>query len=127
MDGAGLVARVDGEPRDGQVLAAGVQPGSAEQVCQLLPAGGVGASTFDHHMIDKPGLEPAPPGPDIDLDPVLLHVGPGRQEEPARRHGARLPRLPPVMEPLPVGRLAGLDPGLAENGVPEGLAARQVP
>src|SRR5690606_23632028 len=71
-------------------------------------------------VIDEPAFEAAPPGPDVDLDPVLLHVGAGGQEQAAPRHRARGPGLTTVVESAPVRRLAGLDPGLAEDGVAEG-------
>ena len=74
-------------------------------------------SAVDHDVIDEPALEPAAPGPDVDLDAVLLHVGAGGQDQPALGHRADRPALAPLVEPLPVRRLAGLDPGLAEHGV----------
>ena len=77
-------------------------------------------SAVDDDMIDEPALEPAAPGPDVDLDAVLLHVGAGGQDQPALGHGAGRPALAAVVEPAPVRRLAGLDPGLAEDGVAEG-------
>jgi hypothetical protein len=71
-------------------------------------------------MIDKPAFEPTSPGPDIDLDPVLLDISPGGQEQPARRDNARFPAFASVIEPLLVRRFAGFDPGLAQHGVAEG-------
>ena len=81
---------------------------------------GVLRSAVDDDMIDEPALQPAAPGPDVDLDAVLLHVGAGGQDQPALGHGAGRPALAAVVEPPPVRRLAGLDPGLAEDGVAEG-------
>lgn len=76
---------------------------------------------LDHDVVDEPAFQTTAPGPDIDLDTVLLDVGPGRQEQPARRHRAGRPALAPVVEPLPVRGFSGLDPGLAEDGVPKRL------
>src|SRR5690606_41546700 len=78
-------------------------------------------TALNHYLIDQPAFQPATPGPDIALDPVLLHVGPGGQEQPARWHRARFPCLAPVVEPLPVRGFAALDPSLAEDGVAECL------
>ena len=72
-------------------------------------------------MIDEPALQPAAPGPDVDLDAVLLHVGAGGQDQPALGDGAGRPALAAVVEPAPVRRLAALHPALAERGVDEGL------
>ena len=47
-------------------------------------------------------------------------VGAGRQEQCAAWHRAMRPEFPPLIEPLPVRRLASLDPGLAQDGVAEG-------
>ena len=76
-------------------------------------------SAIDDDVIDEPAFEAAAPGPDVDLDAVLLNVGAGGQEQPARRDRADLPSLAALIEPLPVRRLAGLDPGLAEHAVLE--------
>src|SRR5690606_3475869 len=73
------------------------------------------------HVIDEPALKPSAPGPDIDLDAVLLDIRARRQEQPARWHRAWPPRLAAVVEPLPVRRLAGFDPCLAEDSVAERL------
>jgi hypothetical protein len=101
--------------------AAFMRPGPVEQRGQLRPRVVPIRPALDHDVIDEPAFEPAPPGPDIDLDPVLLHVGPRGQEQPARRHRAGRPALAPVVEPLPVRRFSGLDPGLAEDRVAERL------
>jgi hypothetical protein len=34
-------------------------------------------------VIDQPALQAPAPGPDRDLDPVLLHIGAGGEEQPA--------------------------------------------
>ena len=94
-----------------------VRPSSAASASQ---AAGVLRPAVDDDMIDEPALQPAAPGPDVDLDAVLLHVGAGGQEQPALGHRAGRPALAAVVEPPPVRRLAGLDPGLAEDGVAEG-------
>jgi hypothetical protein len=60
-------------------------------------------------MIYKPAFEPAAPGPDINLDAVLLHVRAGGQEQPAALHCPRGPAAAPVVEPSPVA-LAFLTP-----------------
>ena len=120
IDRRRLVAGVDREPGDLQLCPAGVRPGPAEQRGERVPGRLVLRSAVDDDMIDEPALQPAAPGPDVDLDAVLLHVGAGGQEQPALRHRARGPALAPVVEPPPVRRLAGLDPGLAEDGVAEG-------
>ena len=52
-----------------------------------------------------PRLEAAPIPDHLDLDPVLLHVGAGDEEEDAAGHRADLVALPPVVQPPPVGRL----------------------
>src|SRR5512134_2644511 len=70
-------------------------------------------------MIDQPTFQAAAPGPDRDLDAILLHVGAGGEKQAAARHGAAAEILAPLVEPLPVRRLAGLGPGLAEHGVDE--------
>jgi hypothetical protein len=116
-----LVAGVDRHPRDRQPRAAGMRPSSAEQCRQRVPARLVLGAAVDDDMVDEPALQPAAPGPDVDLDPVLLHVAASRQDQPASGHGARLPSPPPVRQSPPVRRLAGLHPGLAERGVDEGL------
>lgn len=56
-----------------------------EQRGQVAPSLMPIRTALDHDMIDEPALKPTAPGPDIDLDPVLLHVGAGGQEQPARR------------------------------------------
>jgi len=84
-------------------------------------------TALDHDVIDEPAFQPATPGPDIDLDPVLLHVGPGGQEQPARWHGAGCPALAAVVEPLPVRGFPGLDPCLAEDRVAERLDITDCP
>ena len=76
---------------------------------------------LNHDVIDQPAFQPPTPGPDVDLDPVLLHIGPGGQEQPARWHRAGFPALAPVIEPLPVRRFPGLDPGFAKDRVTERL------
>ena len=76
-------------------------------------------AAFDHDVIDQPAFEPPTPGPDIDLDAVLLDVGARRQEQAAARHRADLPGFAALIEPLPIRRLAGLDPGLAQHAVLE--------
>ena len=58
-----------------------MQPCLAQQIAELLPAGRIAGPTLYHHVIDQPAFQPAAPGPDIDLDPVFLHVGAGGQEQ----------------------------------------------
>src|SRR5512132_2554990 len=70
-------------------------------------------------MVNEPAFEPAAPRPYRDFDPVLLHVGAGGEEQPALRHRAHAVILAPFIQALPVGCLAGLDPGLAQRGVDE--------
>ena len=49
--------------------------------------------------------------------PILLDVGTGGQKEATGRHDSRLPVLPAIIEPLPVGRLTRFHPGLAEQHI----------
>src|SRR5690606_8270829 len=93
IDRRGLVARVDGEPRDPQMRAAFMWPGPVEQRGQFRPRVMPVGPALDYDVIDEPAFQPATPGPDIDLDPVLLYVGAGGQEQPARRHRAGCPAL----------------------------------
>ena len=104
-----------------QMRAAFMRPGPVQQRGQFRPRVVPVRPALDDDVIDEPAFQAATPGPDIDLDPVLLDVGPGGQEQPARWHRAGCPALAPVVEPLPVGRFAGLDPGLAEDRVAERL------
>ena len=99
--------------------AVGVWPGAVEERGQLRPGLSVLGSALDHDVIDKPAGEAASPCPDRYLDAVLLDVGAGGQEQPTGRHRSELPILTPLVEPLPVGRFSGLDPGLAEDAVLE--------
>jgi len=48
-------------------------------------------------LIDEPALKPSTPGPDIDLDAVLLDIRTRRQEQPARWHRAWLPLLAAIV------------------------------
>ena len=81
----------------------------------------VAGPTLDNEVIDQPAFQPAAPGPDIDLDPVL-------SERPRQRSGTSPPSgtvpassLALVRQALPVRRLARLDPGLAEDRVAKRL------
>ena len=121
IDRRGLVAGVDGEPRDPEMRAAFMRPGPVQQRGQLRPGVVPVGPALDDDVIDEPAFQAATPGPDIDLDPVLLHVGSGCQEQPACWHRAGFPAFAPVVEPLPVGRFPGLDPCLAEDRVAERL------
>src|SRR4051794_37549821 len=76
-------------------------------------------AAFHHDVIDEPTFETAAPGPDIDLDAVLLHVGAGGEEQSTPRNCADLPRLTALIEPLPVRRFAGLNPRQAQHAVLE--------
>ena len=121
IDGRRLVAGVDRQPQDPHRVAARALPAAAEHLVERLPAGFVSRTAVQHDVLDQPAFQAAAPCPDVDLDAVLLDVGAGGEEQAAGRNAARLPVLAPVMQALPVRRLAGLDPGLAENGVAEGL------
>src|SRR5581483_11244448 len=85
----------------------------------------------DDDVIDQPAFEAASPSPDRDLDPVLLNISAGCEEQPTARHRADQPILPPLIESLPVRCFAGLDPRLAEDAVLEAalslVGARCVP
>src|SRR5690606_32879831 len=121
VDGRGFVARVDGEPRDPKVRSVFMRPRPVEECRQLVPSVMPVRPALDHDVIDEPALKPSPPGPDIDLDALLLDIRARRQEQPARWYHAWPPRLAAIVEPLPVRRLAGFDPCLAEDSVAERL------
>ena len=100
--------------------------------CRQVPPSSAAAPPRPPHRSGRPRARrdrpartsrSAPQAQTIDLDPVPLHVGPGGQEQPARRHRAGFPALAPVVEPLPVRRFAGSDPSLAEDRVAECLDA----
>src|SRR5581483_1130736 len=94
-------------------------PSLAQQSLKCIPCLGLLGSAFDHDVIDEPAFETPAPGPDVDFDAILLDVGAGRQKQAAARDRADLPRLAALIEALPVRRLAGLDPRLAEHAVLE--------
>src|SRR5512132_3933634 len=94
-------------------------PSLTEQFRQRRPRFRAFRTTVDDRVVDEPAFEPAAPRPYRDFDPVLLHVGAGGEEQPALRHRAHAVILAPFIQALPVGRLAGLDPGLAQHRVDE--------
>src|SRR5262245_17463816 len=119
IDGGRLVPGIDRELRNRERRAVRMQPGTIEDDCKFFPSLGSLGSAFDHDVIDEPAFETPPPGPHLDLDAVLLHVGPRRQEQATSRHDADLPTFAPLIEPLPIWRLTSLDPGLAKHAVLE--------
>src|SRR6202043_4208646 len=114
IDGGSLIAGVDGKP-----CAMGMRPGPPEQAGQFAPARLALRTAGDHNVVDEPAGQAAAPGPDRDLDAVLLDVRAGGQEQAAARHRADAPGFAPLVEPLPIGRFPGLDPGLAEDTILE--------
>src|SRR5690606_33300246 len=110
-----------GEPRDPKVRTELMRPRPVEEGRQLDPSVVPGRPALDTHVIDEPALQSSDPCPDTDVSSVLRDIRARRQEQPARWHRAWLPRLAAIVEPLPVRRLAGFDPCLAENGIAERL------
>jgi hypothetical protein len=96
-----------------------MRPGLAEQGGELAPGGRLAGSALKDEMVDEPAFQAATPGPDGNLDAIFLHVGVGGEEQAAQRHGVDPPILAPLVEPLPIGCLAGLRPGLTQHGVDE--------
>jgi len=119
VNGGRLITCVDRKFGNADPAAVHVRPAPSEQTSEFVPGLRPLGSPFDHDMVDEPALEAAAPGPDRDLDAVLLDVGAGGEEQPAVRDGPERPGLAPLIEALPVWRLAGLDPGLAQYAVLE--------
>src|ERR1700720_2931689 len=121
IDGGSLIAGVDGELGDAKPRAMGMRPGPPEQARQFAPARLALRTASDHNVVGEPAGQAAAPGPDRDLDPVLLDVRAGGQEQAAARHRADAPGFAPLVEPLPIGRFPALDPGLAEDPILEAV------
>jgi hypothetical protein len=105
----------------------GVRPCLAKEIRQSRPSLGAVRAAGDDDVVDEPAREPATPGPDRDFDAILLDVCARREKQAAARHRADAPWLATLVEPLPVRRFAGLDPGFAEDAVLEaafGFVAR---
>src|SRR5512147_1997672 len=94
-------------------------PGLTEQFRQRRPGFRAFWAALNNNVIDQPAFQTAAPRPDRDLDAILLHVGAGGKEQASQRHCAHAVILAPFVEPLPIRRLAGFGPGLAEHGVDE--------
>src|SRR5512143_2497587 len=94
-------------------------PSLTEQFRQRRPRLGPFRTAVDDKVVDQPAFQTTTPGPDRDLDPVLLPVGTGGEEKATHRHRATAIVLTAFVQPLPVGRLARLGPGLAQHGVDE--------
>ena len=93
-----------------------MDPCLPQQRGQPIPARRVIRSTRNDDVIHEPAGHTPAPGPDIDLDPVLLHIGASRQEQPACGDLRRESKAP-IREALPFRRFAALDPGLAQQRV----------
>ena len=95
-------------------------PALVQQGGELPPDLRLARLAHQHPVVDQPAGLAVPPGPNADLDPVLLHVGPGGQQEPSFGHRAHEPVLAPLVQALPVRAVAGLGPGFAQDRVDEG-------
>ena len=96
-------------------------PGLGQKPGQIVPDLLAGRVAFQHHMIDQPGFKVLAPAPDVDLDPVALHIRAGREDQRAFRHLAQMPVLAPLVQALPVRGLAAFLPCLAQHRVLQGL------
>src|SRR5918996_884005 len=101
----GGVAGVHAHHPDRERLAACVRPVPDEDTIQLRPDLGPSGIALDHVVVDRPALLASAPGDHLDLDPVLLHVDPGGNEEARVGHHTDAVILAPLVQPLPLGRL----------------------
>ena len=77
------------------------------------PAGRIVRATGNDDVIDQPACPIPTPGPDIDLDAVLLHIDTGGQEQTTNRDLNPAIGFTAFRQPLPFRRIARLDPCLA--------------
>jgi hypothetical protein len=81
-------------------------PSLAEQGPELLPDRRLERIADQDAVLDHPGLPVLAPSPDRGLKPIPLHIDAGGQQQAAGGDNARILLLPPIVEPLPVRRLA---------------------
>lgn len=81
--------------------------GSIQHGVKLWQASLLIRPSFNHDVISQPTSKP-PPGPNVDLDPVVLNVGTSGHKRSADRHHAGFPSLAAIVEVLPVRRFARL-------------------
>jgi hypothetical protein len=67
-----------------------MQPGASEDDAEPIPSLCLLGSAFDDDVINEPAFETSPPGPDVNLDAILLNVGACGQEQAASGDGADL-------------------------------------
>ena len=78
-----------------------------QQSRQLVPSGGILRPAWNHDVFDQPAFQTPAPGPDVNLDPVLLHIRPGGQEQSQVGHGCR-EYLAVIRQALPLRCIARL-------------------